>query len=108
MTVPDAAARIGEPYVAPMSIPSCIRPQRQPNGLVTGPEAGQIMPPEDDDVAGALPDEARAAAAAACAARIWSPRAALEALSASISDASACSCALSVSSATSLCSFDCA
>jgi hypothetical protein len=27
-----------------MSIPSCIRPQRQPNPLVTGPETGQTKP----------------------------------------------------------------
>ncbi len=30
-----------------MSIPSCIRPQRQPNPLVTGPETGQIIPPDE-------------------------------------------------------------
>src|SRR3954470_13993609 len=30
-----------------MSSPSCIRPQRQPNGLVTGPLTGQISPWDD-------------------------------------------------------------
>ena len=30
-----------------MSIPSCIRPQRQPNGLVTGPLTGQMKPAAD-------------------------------------------------------------
>src|SRR6185369_3552759 len=30
-----------------MSIPSCIRPQRQPNGLVTGPLTGQMKPDAD-------------------------------------------------------------
>src|SRR6478736_2365787 len=44
MTVPDAAAWIGVPYPTPMSIPSCMRPQRQPNGLVTGPLTGQMKP----------------------------------------------------------------
>ena len=39
-----------------MSMPSCMRPQRQPNGLVTGPETGQIIP-DDDGVAGAPPLE---------------------------------------------------
>ena len=47
MTVPDAAAWIGVPYETPMSIPSCIRPHRQPNGLVTGPETGQTSPADD-------------------------------------------------------------
>ena len=40
MTVPAAEACIGVPVGTAMSIPSCIRPQRQPNGLVTGPETG--------------------------------------------------------------------
>src|SRR6187401_42655 len=54
MTRPDAAAATGVPVGTAMSIPSCIRPQRQPNPLVTGPETGQIIPleerttPEDD------------------------------------------------------------
>jgi hypothetical protein len=30
-----------------MSIPSCIRPQRHPNGLTTGPDTGQISPLDD-------------------------------------------------------------
>ena len=30
-----------------MSIPACSRPQRQPNGLVTGPFTGQISPAAD-------------------------------------------------------------
>jgi hypothetical protein len=30
-----------------MSIPSCIRPQRIPNGLVTGPLTGQMKPAAD-------------------------------------------------------------
>ena len=30
-----------------MSMPSCMRPQRKPNGLVTGPLTGQISPADD-------------------------------------------------------------
>src|ERR1700741_791832 len=33
-----------------MSIPSCIRPQRIPNGLVTGPFTGQMKPEAEGDV----------------------------------------------------------
>src|ERR671931_677532 len=44
MTLPDAAAWIGVPYGTPMSIPVCIRPQRMPKGLVTGPLTGQMKP----------------------------------------------------------------
>jgi len=44
MTVPAAAAWIGVPLEAPMSFPSCMRPHRQPNGLVIGPDTGQIRP----------------------------------------------------------------
>src|ERR687887_278474 len=47
MTTPAAAAMIGVPYGTPMSMPSCMRPQRQPNGLVTGPFTGQISPEAD-------------------------------------------------------------
>jgi hypothetical protein len=32
-----------------MSIPSCIRPQRIPNPLVTGPFTGQMSPLDDGD-----------------------------------------------------------
>src|SRR5438477_12220390 len=44
ITRPEAAAWIGVPVGTPMSIPVCIRPQRIPNGLVTGPFTGQISP----------------------------------------------------------------
>src|SRR4051812_34142598 len=47
MTVPEAAAWIGVPYPTPMSMPSCMRPQRIPKGLTTGPLTGQIRPCED-------------------------------------------------------------
>src|SRR5436190_8775866 len=47
MTWPDADAWIGVPYGTPMSIPSCIRPQRIPKGLVTGPFTGQMRPAAD-------------------------------------------------------------
>ena len=40
MTVPAAAAPIGVPGRAAMSIPSCIRPQRNPNPEVSGPLTG--------------------------------------------------------------------
>src|SRR3954471_22618180 len=56
MIVPAAAALIGVPYPTPMSRPSCIRPQRQPNGLVTGPLTGQIRPC-DETVESRGPDE---------------------------------------------------
>src|SRR5207237_1277847 len=70
MTVPEAAAWIGVPYGTPMSMPSCIRPQRIPKGLVTGPDTGQIRPdaegvpepyePEPaDERCAAAPDAAR-------------------------------------------------
>ena len=36
ITLPAFAARIGVPAGTPMSTPSCMRPQRQPNGEVTG------------------------------------------------------------------------
>src|SRR4051794_17275257 len=42
-----------------MSRPSCIRPQRQPNGLVTGPFTGQIRPWEET-VESTGPDDAEA------------------------------------------------
>ena len=44
MTVPAAAAQIGVPMRAAMSIPSCIRPQRMPKPLVTTPSTGQMSP----------------------------------------------------------------
>src|SRR5580765_1645480 len=93
MTVPEAAARIGAPYAAPRSMPSCMRPQRQPNGLVIGAETGQTIPDDDDVTAlDALPLlEVLLAAAFAWAARICAPSCALDSLSASISEASACS-----------------
>src|ERR671929_2127973 len=47
MTVPAAAAWIGVPYGTPMSIPSCMRPQRMPKGLVIGPLTGQMSPLDD-------------------------------------------------------------
>src|ERR687886_652302 len=52
MTRPDAAAWIGVPVAAPMSIPSCIRPQRIPKPLVTGPLTGQISPLGDGGALG--------------------------------------------------------
>src|SRR4029079_11512208 len=96
MRLAERAARIGAPYAAPRSMPSCMRPQRQPNGLVIGAETGQIMP--DDDGAAALDVEslldvpllaALLAAAFAWAARICAASCALESFSASISSASA-------------------
>src|SRR5215203_2971841 len=83
-----------------MSIPSCIRPQRHPNGLVTGPLTGHWSGPFEVGGAGAT-DEPRAAAAAAraaaraCASRIAAAIAALCACSASISPTSARSSAVS-------------
>src|SRR5918999_2789760 len=44
ITVPEAAARICVPHGAEMSMPSCIRPQRQPKPLVTTPLTGQMKP----------------------------------------------------------------
>src|SRR3954471_910711 len=95
-----------------MSMPSCMRPQRQPNGLLIGPLTGQTKPDDDgaedgaeDGAAVDPPDEAgraAAAAAAACAARIWAPRSALTARSESISSASARSLAVRLERATSL------
>src|SRR5213078_5061489 len=103
MTTPEAAAMIGAPYPAPMSIPSCMRPQRIPNGLVTGPLTGQMRPDADGvpgDTAGGgagsslelaaaaaacAAAAARAAAAAASAARILSASSLLTCASASIS-----------------------
>lgn len=61
-----------------MSIPSCIRPQRSPNPLVTGPLTGQPRPP---DGAAPLPD-----APPDCEARIFAAIAALCASSAFTSD----------------------
>src|SRR5919206_156225 len=46
MIVPAAAAWIGVPYGTAMSIPSCMRPQRMPNGLAIGPCTGQMSPRE--------------------------------------------------------------
>ena len=62
MTVPAAAARIDVPVGAAMSMPSCIRPQRQPKPLVITPLTGQMKPLDERAVAG------RAAAAAGRAA----------------------------------------
>ena len=62
-----AAAWIGVPYATPMSIPSCMRPQRQPNGLVTGPFTGQISPADDGVDVG--PPALRCACAAGSARR---------------------------------------
>ncbi len=47
MTVPAAAAQIGVPVEAAMSMPSCMRPQRQPYPLTTGPFTGQMKPAAD-------------------------------------------------------------
>src|SRR4029450_6821059 len=71
MTWPDAAAWIGVPYETPMSIPVCMRPQRIPNGLTTGPLTGQMNPLADGAELGGLYEDA------AWAAWIWAPRAAL-------------------------------
>jgi len=60
MTVPPAAACTGVPLGTAMSIPSCIRPQRIPKPLVTGPLTGQMKPLDDGCVLGAV-------AGAACA-----------------------------------------
>ncbi len=82
MTVPEAAAWIGAPIGAPMSIPSCIRPQRTPNGLVTGPAAGQISPASEGEV-GLLECDS--------APLIWASIAALDAASAFASAMNCCS-----------------
>src|SRR5690242_4212983 len=87
MTVPDAAAWIGVPYGTPMSMPSCIRPQRIPNGLVTGPFTGQISPCEDG-VESLEPDDD--ATAERCAAWIWEASWELDACSPSTSWRYAC------------------
>src|SRR6478736_10331079 len=99
MTVPEAAAWIAEPYVAPMSMPSCMRPQRNPNGLVTGPEAGQIRPADDGVDDGPLLE--------CCAWAAWmrAVSAALEACRESISSASARSEAESCERSVSFCCF---
>ena len=47
MTVPLAAAEIGVPVGAAMSMPSCMRPQRQPKPLVIGPLTGHTSPLEE-------------------------------------------------------------
>ena len=77
MTRPAAAAWIGVPYGTPMSIPSCIRPQRIPNGLVTGPETGQIRPATEGVPVPVEP----APADERCAAAICAPSRALTAAS---------------------------
>src|SRR3954451_1794468 len=94
MTVPAAEAWTGVPLGTAMSTPSCMRPQRHPNGLVTGPDTGHWKPPgfadgDDGDVPAACP--------AACAAWIFPATAALFACSASIAPASPCSGALILS-----------
>src|SRR3954469_1633609 len=83
MTVPDAAAWIGVPYPTPMSMPSCIRPQRIPNGLTTGPLTGQIRPceegvesldPEEEDDDDETDDRCAAwICAASCELDCWRP-----------------------------------
>src|ERR671914_2770366 len=83
ITVPEAAARICVPQGAEMSMPWCIRPQRQPNPLVMTPLTGQMKPLAEtplplDPLRGVV---GAAAAAAARAARILAPS---EALAASI------------------------
>src|ERR687888_672239 len=90
MTLPDAAAWIGVPYGTPMSIPVCIRPQRMPKGLVTGPLTGQMKPLAEgvESDAGGLYDEA------AWAAWIWAPSEALTRSSAWASPTAARSLAL--------------
>src|ERR687897_54704 len=72
MTLPDAAAAIGVPYPAAMSIPSCIRPQRQPNGLTTGPLTGQTKP-----LADGVESVDVEYVTVACAERIWAATLAL-------------------------------
>src|SRR4051794_32092690 len=76
-----------------------MRPQRQPNGLVTGTLTGQESWPEPLPDDAAPPDDEPA-----CAARILAPSEALTAWRASISDASARSFSLRSDSAT---TFDC-
>src|SRR5919197_1351549 len=73
MTVPAAAAWIGVPYGTPMSIPSCMRPQRMPNGLVIGPCTGQMSPLAETP----LPVESPDAVLRAWAAWIWAVSCAL-------------------------------
>ena len=51
-----------------MSMPSCIRPQRQPNPLTTGPETGQTNPAADGPPEGTGDS---AWAVDACAVSIW-------------------------------------
>src|SRR5688572_14394544 len=75
MTVPEAEARTDVPVGAEMSMPSCMRPQRHPNPLVTTPLTGQIRPLEETP----LPDEPPPLL---CAERICAARAALAACSA--------------------------
>ena len=40
--MPDAAATIGVPAAAPISVPLCVLPQRAPNLDVTIPDTGLI------------------------------------------------------------------
>ena len=94
MTTPAAAAAIGDPYAAPRSMPSCMRPQRQPNGLVIGALTGQMNPAP----------ETCWTVECACAARIFAARSALAAWRPSISSASARSWAFSESRLTFFCS----
>ena len=66
----ESAARIGVPSDAEMSMPACNRPQRGPNGEVSGPLTGQMREPvpfRTGPAAGvpALGDGSRSAARAA-------------------------------------------
>src|SRR5688500_8454231 len=65
-----------------MSMPSCIRPQRQPNGLTTGPLTGQTNPLAEGEPS--LEDEY---VTVDCAERICAATLALWALSAAASEA---------------------
>ena len=76
-----------------------MRPQRNPNGLVTGPDAGQIRPADDGVDDGPLLE------CCACAAWMRAVSAALEACSESISSASARSEAESCERSVSFCCF---
>src|SRR5438477_11904597 len=101
MTVPAAAALIGVPVAAPMSMPGWnerapFGRQRGPYGLVIGPLTGQIRP--EEETAGAAPPEGGddgegegAAAARLSAARICAAREELTAASFLASSANALS-----------------
>jgi hypothetical protein len=68
-----------------MSTPSCIRPQRQPNGLTTGPLTGQMKPLAEGDESVDACEYVGDDETVACADRIWAATFALCAWSAAAS-----------------------